>query len=201
MLLNYGVEEDSWDSLELQRYQTSSSQSKSVLNIHWNDWCWSWNSSTLSTWCEELAHWKRPWCWERLRAGGEEDDRGWDGWMASLTQWTWVWVNSGSWWQTGKTGCCSPLGHNKLDTTEQLNWTELNGLVVFPTFFNLSLNFAIRSSWSEPVSSWSCLCWLYRASLSFMCWHSNPTKTLLGTWTHVAGTTTQLKPMVSGFRT
>ena len=56
------------------------------------------NSNTLAAWCEELTHWKRPWCWERLGAGGEGDDRGWDGWMASLTQWTWVWVNSGSWW-------------------------------------------------------------------------------------------------------
>ena len=59
---------------------------------------WSWNSNTLSTWCEELTHSKRPWCWERLKVGGKGDIRGWDGWMASLTQWTWVWVNSGSWW-------------------------------------------------------------------------------------------------------
>ena len=66
--------------------------------VHWKDWCWSWNSSTLNTSCEELTHWKRPWCWEGLGAGGEGDDRGWDGWMASLTWWTWVWVNSGSWW-------------------------------------------------------------------------------------------------------
>ena len=49
------------------------------MNIHWKDWCWSWNSNTLSTWCKELTHWKRPWCWEILKAGGEEDDRGWDG--------------------------------------------------------------------------------------------------------------------------
>ena len=49
--------------------------------------------NTLSTWCEELTHWKRPWCWEGLGAGGEGDDRGWDGWMASPTWWTWVWVN------------------------------------------------------------------------------------------------------------
>ena len=63
---------------------------KSVLNIHWKDWCWSWNSSTLATWCKEQTHFKRPWCWERLRAGGEGDDRGWDSWMAWLTQWTWV---------------------------------------------------------------------------------------------------------------
>ena len=71
---------------------------KSVLRVHWKDWCWSWNSNTLGTWCEELTHCKRPWCWERLKARGEGDDRGWDGWMASLTQWTWIWVNSKSWW-------------------------------------------------------------------------------------------------------
>ena len=53
------------------------------------NWCWSWNSNTLVTWCKELTHLKRPWCWERLKAGGEGDDRGWDGWMASPTQWTW----------------------------------------------------------------------------------------------------------------
>ena len=75
---------------------------KSVLNIHWKDWCWSWNSNTWATWCEKLTHWKRPWCWERLKAGGEGDDWGWDGWMASPTQWAWVWVNSGSWWWTGR---------------------------------------------------------------------------------------------------
>ena len=63
--------------------------------VQWKDWCWSWNSNTLATWCEELTHWKRPWCWERLKAGEEGDDRGWDGWMASRTQWTWVWASSG----------------------------------------------------------------------------------------------------------
>ena len=65
-----------------------SSWRKSVLNIHWKDWCWSWNSNTLATWCEELTYWKRPWCWEGLRAEGEGENRGWDGWMASLTRWT-----------------------------------------------------------------------------------------------------------------
>ena len=52
---------------------------QSVLNIHWKDWCWSWSSNTLATWCEELTHWRRPWCWERLKARRERDDRGWDG--------------------------------------------------------------------------------------------------------------------------
>ena len=56
---------------------------------------WGWSSNTLATWWEELTHWKRLWCWERLRVGGEGGDWGWDGWMASPTQWTWVWANSG----------------------------------------------------------------------------------------------------------
>ena len=58
---------------------------QSVLNIHWKDWCWSWSFNTLATWCEELTPWEKPWCWERLKVGGEGDNRGWDGWMASLT--------------------------------------------------------------------------------------------------------------------
>ena len=64
----------------------------------------------LAVWCEELTHWKRPWCWERLKEGGEGDNRGWDGWMASPTQWTWVWVNSGSWWWTGRPGVLQSMG-------------------------------------------------------------------------------------------
>ena len=89
------------------------------------DWCWSWNSSTLATWYEELTHWKRPWCWERLRAGGEGDDRGWDGWMASPTQWTWVWVNSGSWWWTGRPVVLQFMGSQRVGH-DWVKWTELN---------------------------------------------------------------------------
>ena len=73
MVLNCGAGEDSWESLEHQGNQTSPSQRKSVLNIHWKDWCNS--SNTLATWCEELAYWKRPWCWERLKAKGEGGSR------------------------------------------------------------------------------------------------------------------------------
>ena len=90
------------------------------------DWCWSWNSNTLATWCEELTHWKRPWCWERLRAGGEGDDTGWDGWMASSTQRTWVWVDSGSWWWTGRPGVLRFMGSQRVghNWATELNWTE-----------------------------------------------------------------------------
>ena len=87
------------------------------LDIHWKDWCWSWSSNTLATWCEELIHWKRPWCWERLKAEGEGGNGGWDGWMASPTQWMWVWANSGRWWRTGKPDCHSPWDHKELDMT------------------------------------------------------------------------------------
>ena len=88
--------------------------------------CWSWNSNTLATWCRELTYLKRPWCWERLRAGGEGDNRRWHGWMASPTQWTWVWVNSEIWWWTGSRGVfCDSWGRKESDTTEWLNWIEL----------------------------------------------------------------------------
>ena len=101
-------ENEQWDEL---RFATS--------------WCWSWNSNTLATWCEELTHLKRPWCWERLRAGGEGEDTGWDGWMASPTQWTWVWVNSGSWWWTGRPGVLWFMGSQRVghDWATELNWS------------------------------------------------------------------------------
>ena len=90
--------------------------------FHWKVWCWSWNSNTLATWCDELAHWKRPWFWERLKAGEERDNREWDGWMASPT-WTWVWVSSGSWWWTGKPVVLQSLGLQRVGH----DWaTELN---------------------------------------------------------------------------
>ena len=82
----------------------------------------------LQYWCEELTHLKRPWCSERLRAGGEGDDRGWDGWMASLTQWTWVWVDSRSWWWTGRPGVLRFMESQRVrhNWATELNWTELN---------------------------------------------------------------------------
>ena len=66
--------------------------------------------NTLATWCKELTHLKRPWCWERLKTGGEGEDRGWDDWIASLTQRTWVWVSSRSWWWTGRPGVLQSMG-------------------------------------------------------------------------------------------
>ena len=71
------------------------------------------------------VHWKRPWCWGRLKAGREGDNRGWDGFMASLTWWTWVWASSGSWWWTGKPGVLQSMGSQRVrhDWETELNWT------------------------------------------------------------------------------
>ena len=136
MLLNCGVGEDSWKSPDCKEIKPVNPKGISP-GVHWKDWCWNWNSNTLATWCEELTHLKRPWCWERLKAGGKEDKRGWDGWVASVTWWTWVWASSGSWWWTG--ACCSPWGHEELDTTE-MKWTNrqnLNKKIILANFLPL----------------------------------------------------------------
>ena len=118
---------------------------KSVLNVHWKGWCWSWNSNIcirkvkkqkvssetrvgLANWCKELTHWNRPWCWERLKGAGEGDNRGWDGWMASLTRWTWVWASFGSWWRTGKPGVLQSMESQRVrhDWVTELNWLTRN---------------------------------------------------------------------------
>ena len=99
---------------------------------------------TLAIGCEELTHWKRPWCWERLKAG-EGDDGGWDGWMASPTQWTWAWASSGSWWWTGKpgmlqTGGLQRVGHNW--TTELKLCLNLSTIKYLKPKFLFLVNFS-----------------------------------------------------------
>jgi len=127
---------------------------KSVLNIHWKDWCWSWNSNTLATWCKEPTHWKRPWFWERLKAEGEEDDREWDDWMPSVTQWTWVWVSSGSWWWIGKLGMLQCMvgsqrvGH---DWVTELNWTCKISFTIVSTFVTIYTFFNYRENIKKKI--------------------------------------------------
>ena len=147
MLLNCGVGEDSWESLGLKGDPTSPLLRRPVLGVHWKDWCWSWNSNTLATWCKELTHLKRSCCWERLRAGGEGEDRGWDGWMASPTQCTWICVNSRSWWWTGSPGVQLFMGSQRAghDWATELNWTERFKLV--------SSSFQSLSASRNPVHS------------------------------------------------
>ena len=150
MLLNCGVGEDSWKSLGLQGYPTSPSWKKSVLNIHWKDWCWSWNSNTLATWCKVLTHWKGPWCWERLKAGGEGGKREWDGRMASPTWWTWVWASSGIWWRTGKPGVLQYMGSQRVghDWMTELNWM-LDLKKICSALLFLCCDDVLRLPWKE----------------------------------------------------
>ena len=138
------VLENSCESLGLQGDPTSPSWRRSVLDIYWKDWCWSWNSNTLATWCKELTHWKRHWYWERLKAGGKGDDRGWDGWMASL-KWA-PGVGNGQ----GSLACCSPWGCKESDTTEWLKWTELNQSIL--TFYYCWRLLSVKGSISVSLN-------------------------------------------------
>ena len=148
MLWNCGVGEDSRVSLGLQGDPASTSWRRSVLGVHWKDRCCSWNSSTLATSCKELTHWKRPWCWEGFGVWGEGDNRGWDGWMASPTQWTCVWVNSASLWQRGRPGVLWFMGSQRVghDWVTELNWTE-EQISHIPFYFHFL---------SSPLFFWHC---------------------------------------------
>ena len=119
------------DTFELQCWRrllrvtwTARRYNQSILNIHWNDWCWSWNSNSLATWYKELTYYKIPWCWERVKTGEEGDDRGWDVWMASPLDGHEFeeapGVGDGEW----SLACCCPWSHKESDTTGWLNWTE-----------------------------------------------------------------------------
>ena len=122
------------------------------MNIPWKDWrtsCWRWNSNTLAIWCKELTHLKRSWCWSRLKVGGKGYNKGWDGWMASLTQWTWVWVNSGSWWWTRNSGLLQSMG-SQTDMTEWLNWMEGQVCCIF-LWNKLFLTYSSHKPWSKDV--------------------------------------------------
>ena len=161
MLLNCGAGEDSWGSLELQGDPTSPSWRSSVLGVQWRHWCWRWNSTTLATSCEELTHWKRPWCWERLKTGGEGDDRGWDGCMASPTQWTWVWVGSRSWWWTGKPGVLKSMESWRVryDWATELNQME-RGSFIRSWFETQSCNRQFGEN-GDNWNSWYLMIWVF----------------------------------------
>ena len=102
-------------------------------------------AETPILWSPDVKNWlfqKKPWCWERLKAGGKGDNRGWDGWMESLTQWTWVWASSGSWWWTGKPGMLQSMGSQRVrhNWVTELNW-DLQKSCKFPCYINNRLIF------------------------------------------------------------
>ena len=147
MLLNCGVGRDSWESLGLQGDPTSPSWRRSVLGVHWKDWCWSWNSDTLATWCKELTHLKRPSCWERLREeekGTTEDEMvGWHHWLNEHEfEWT-QGVGDGQ----GGLACCGSWGRKESDMTERLNWTERCLSLPLNLFFPRRNTLLWLSSW------------------------------------------------------
>ena len=116
-------------------------------------------TNILATWYKELTHLKRPWYCERLKAGGEGDDRGWDGWMASLTRWTWVWVNSGSWWWTGRPGVLRFMGSHRVGH----DWAT--DLIWFFPFFILPSICSIHSMFPLPFL---CICYFIRLPSSII---------------------------------
>ena len=123
MLLNCGVGEDSWESFRLQGDPISPFWRRSALGFLWRNEA---EAETSVLWQPCVKSGKRLWCWEGLGAGGKGDDRGWDGWMASRTRWMWVWVNSRSWWWTGRPGMLWFLGSQRVrhNWETELNWTE-----------------------------------------------------------------------------
>ena len=134
MLLNCGVGEDSWIPWTLEN--PFPNMPLEIQPVHSEgDQPWDFfgrndaEAETLATSCDELTHWKRLWWWEGLEAREEEEDRGWDGWMASLTRWTWVWVKSRSWWWTGRPGVLRFVGSQS--RTRPSDWTELNWMVAW----------------------------------------------------------------------
>ena len=126
MLLNCGVGEDSWESLGLQEDQTKSILKEINPECSLEGLMLKLKLQYLATWCEELTHLKRPWCWGRLKAEGEGNNRELDGWMASLTWWTLIWVSSGNWWWTGRPGMLQSMGLQRVGHHWVTpNWTEL----------------------------------------------------------------------------
>jgi len=125
MLLNCGVGENSWESLALQGDPTSPFWGRSTLVFFGRNDTKAETPVLLPPHAKSWLIGKRLWCWEGLGAGGQGDDRGWDGWMASQTRWRWVWVNSGSWWWIGRPSMLGFMGSQRVgqDWATELNWT------------------------------------------------------------------------------
>ena len=143
VLVNCGAGEDSWESLGQQGDQTNQPYRKSILKFSERADAKAEATVLWSPDAKSWLIWERPWCWERLRTRGEGGNRGWDGWMALLTQWTGVWTNSGDSEGQGSLVCGSPWSHKESDMTYWLN--NSNMLFFFPFQFLVIVNIATLS--------------------------------------------------------
>ena len=144
MLLNWGVGEDSWESRGLQGEPTRLHLKEIGLEYSLEGLMLKLKLQYFGHLMQRTNSFEKTRCWERLRAG-EENDRGWDGWMASLTQWTWVWASSGSWWWTGKPDELHPTGSQRArhKWATELNWTECVGILI-----------KLKSQWEKQKDWW-----------------------------------------------
>ena len=165
---------------------------------------WSWSSNTLATWREELTHWKRPWCWERLKAGGEGDNREWNGWMASPTRWTWVWASSGRWWRTGNPGVLHGItesdvnGYWTATTKQERLFSMCKGETGFYTMIYPSFMGSWRAGhdWTTSLTLFTFMHWRrkWQATPVFLPGESHGRGSLVGCrlWGHTESDTTEV---------
>ena len=175
-ILNCGVGEDSWES-----WRSNQSILKIIPGCSLEGLMLKLKLQYLATWWEELTHLKWPWCWERLRAGGEGEDRGRNGCMASLTQWTWVKIESGSWWWTGRPGVLWFMGSERVtqDWVTELNWTAFSKSVlnICKFTFHVLLKPGLENFDHYFTSVWDefncAVVWTFFGIAFLWCWNEN----------------------------